>query len=90
MKAKYSYLVGNLTGTDSLMIFSILIHVSLKHNPIESMTWYRPEFSGIPPTSRVSTTGCLVGSKIYFFGGYDGMQWLNDVHAIDLGNELLF
>jgi len=26
----------------------------------------------------------LVDSKIYYFGGYDGFQWLNDVHVFDI------
>ena len=40
----------------------------------------------IPPTARVSSSSCLVGSKIYFFGGYDGHNWLNDLHVLDAEN----
>jgi len=45
------------------------------------MTWYQPTTEGIPPTPRVSATGCLVDSEIYFFGGFDGNKWLNDLHT---------
>lgn len=49
-----------------------------------TLTWVKPEVSGEEPNARVSTTGCLVDSKIYYFGGYDGFQWLNDVHVFDI------
>jgi hypothetical protein len=32
----------------------------------------------------VSTTGCLIDSKIIYFGGYDGVHWMNDVHVFDI------
>jgi N-acetylneuraminic acid mutarotase len=48
------------------------------------MTWYQPSTEGVPPTPRVSATGCLVDSEIFFFGGFDGMRWLNDLHTFCL------
>lgn len=40
--------------------------------------------SGEEPSARVSTTGCLIDSKIYYFGGYDGITWMSDVHLFDI------
>ena len=48
------------------------------------MTWVKPIVCGDDPNARVSTTGCLIDNKIYYFGGYDGVQWMNDVHAFDI------
>ena len=48
--------------------------------------WSSPTLPGgetQPPSPRVSTTSCTVGKVIFFFGGYDGNQWLNDVHSFD-------
>jgi len=53
-------------------------------NGQSKMTWYQPKTEGIAPTPRVSATGCLVGSEIYFFGGFDGERWLSDLHAFCL------
>ena len=44
----------------------------------------KPQVTGTDPSARVSTTGCLVDSKIYYFGGYDGTHWMNDVHVFDI------
>lgn len=51
----------------------------------ETMTWSQAEcIGGCPaPTPRVSTTSVVNNSTIYFFGGYDGTTWLNDIHAFD-------
>jgi hypothetical protein len=43
--------------------------------------------SGEGPSARVSTTGCLIDSRIIYFGGYDGVNWMNDVHVFDIENE---
>lgn len=48
------------------------------------MTWYEPTIEGPPPTPRVSVTGCLVNQTVYFFGGFDGTNWINDLHTLDL------
>ena len=65
----------------------------------ETLTWVKPIVSGDEPSARVSTTGCLIDSKIIYFGGYDGVHWMNDVHVFDiesnywekvLGNNLSF
>lgn len=52
-----------------------------------NLTWIKPPVSGDEPSARVSTTGCLIDSKIYYFGGYDGFQWMNDVHVFDIENN---
>lgn len=53
-----------------------------------SMEWTQPIVRGLPaPTPRVSTTSCTVGKTIYFFGGYDGNQWLCDIQAFDTIQE---
>ena len=49
-----------------------------------TLTWVHPQVTGTEPSARVSTTGCLVDSKIYYFGGYDGVHWMNDVHVFDV------
>jgi len=49
-----------------------------------SLHWTKPIVTGSDPSARVSTTGCLVDSKIYYFGGYDGLHWMNDVHMFDV------
>lgn len=51
------------------------------------MTWVRPIVTGEDPSARVSTTGCMVDSKIYYFGGYDGYTWMNDIHVFDVENN---
>ena len=47
----------------------------------------KPIVTGEDPSARVSTTGCLIDSKIYYFGGYDGVQWMNDVHVFDIDSN---
>jgi len=47
-------------------------------------TWYEPTIEGTPPTPWVSVTGCLVNQMVYFFGGFDGTNWINDLHTLDL------
>ena len=36
------------------------------------------------PNTRVSTTGCLIDSKVIFFEGYDGVHLMNDFHDFDI------
>ena len=49
-----------------------------------TLTWVKPLVCGDEPSARVSTTGCLIDSKIIYFGGYDGVHWMNDVHVFDI------
>lgn len=44
--------------------------------------------TGDEPSARVSTTGCLIDSKIYYFGGYDGKLWMNDIHVFDIETNM--
>jgi len=39
---------------------------------------------GIPPTPRVSTSALIYDEVIYFFGGYDGETWKNDIFVYDI------
>jgi len=53
-----------------------------------TMEWTEVAASCLPaPTPRVSTTSCTVGRTIYFFGGYDGSQWLCDIQAFDTAQQ---
>ena len=52
-----------------------------------TLTWVKPQVGGTEPSARVSTTGCLIDSKIYYFGGYDGVHWMNDVHVFDIDSN---
>ena len=62
-----------------------LFYLDIKNSGGSSkMTWYKPKTYEPPPTPRVSATGWLVDSEIYFFGGFDGVRWLNDLHTFCL------
>jgi len=50
----------------------------------ETLTWVKPLVSGEEPSARVSSTGCLIDSRIIYFGGYDSVHWMNDVHVFDI------
>ncbi|KAL8436922.1 hypothetical protein ACSSS7_001347 [Eimeria intestinalis] len=39
------------------------------------------------PSPRESNCAVVLNSKMYVFGGYSGMQWLNDLYAFDLEKE---
>lgn len=49
-----------------------------------NLTWVKPIVNGNGPSARVSATGCQIDQKIYYFGGYDGQSWMNDVHVFDI------
>jgi len=49
-----------------------------------TLEWEQLEPQGDPPNRRVSTSGVLVGNKIIYFGGYDGVTWMNDVHMYNV------
>ena len=38
---------------------------------LESISWSKPPVKGKPPAARDGHTACVVGSRIYIFGGYE-------------------
>ena len=42
-----------------------------------------PETFGQKPASRNNHTTAVYGEKIYFHGGHDGNQWLDDLHLLN-------
>ena len=46
--------------------------------------WTEPPANGVAPSSRVGHASALVDTKVFFFGGHDGKQCLNDVHVLDV------
>ena len=45
----------------------------------ENNLWIELKPKGCPPTPRVSTSALIYDEVIYFFGGYDGETWKNDI-----------
>ena len=49
------------------------------------MTWYQGPEGGGAPSSRFEHTANLVGgTKMIFFGGWNGNDFFNDVYVLDL------
>ncbi|KAF4656466.1 Kelch motif [Perkinsus chesapeaki] len=47
--------------------------------------WIHPTESDHVPAGRQRHSACLVGSaKLFVFGGFDGVRWLNDLHVLDV------
>jgi N-acetylneuraminic acid mutarotase len=42
-----------------------------------------PETYGPKPACRNNHTTAVQGEKIYFHGGHDGNQWLDDLHVLN-------
>ena len=42
-----------------------------------------PETHGQKPACRNNHTTAVHGEKIYFHGGHDGNQWLDDLHMLN-------
>lgn len=52
---------------------------------LDILKWDSPSSMEGVPAGRQRHTACLVGSKkLYIFGGFDGYQWLNDLHVLDV------
>lgn len=50
-----------------------------------TMTWYQgPSGAGSPPARFNHTANMVGGTKMYVFGGWDGKNYYNDVHVLDL------
>ncbi|KAK8778473.1 hypothetical protein V5799_020186 [Amblyomma americanum] len=52
----------------------------------DTMTWTRPNVSGHIPGPRDGHSACVVGQRMYVFGGYDELvdQFTQDVYFVDL------
>lgn len=53
----------------------------------ELMTWSIVPMEGQVPDGRAFHTSAVVGSKIYYFGGYNGNFSHNDLHIFDTGTH---
>lgn len=56
---------------------------------VDKSAWSELQSLGSPPSARVSATSVVVSNKIYFFGGYDGISWRNDMFSFNIGFALL-
>eukprot|EP00941_MAST-03F_sp_MAST-3F-sp1_P001413 g1413.t1 len=45
--------------------------------------WSNPKISGRPPSPRVFHSSTLVGNRVIFFGGNDGVQGFNDIIVLE-------
>lgn len=55
------------------------------------MVWAELNPQGVAPTPRVSVSSVLALNKLYFFGGYDGISWKNDIFIYNICiNFILF
>ncbi|KAF0738685.1 hypothetical protein AaE_008852 [Aphanomyces astaci] len=52
----------------------------------QDMKWERPPDSVHvdAPSGRQRHSACLVHSKMYIVGGFDGFKWLDDTHVLDI------
>lgn len=51
-----------------------------------SATWYRPSYTGTPPTARTGHSASLVGRWMFVFGGApgaDAARYMHDLHVLD-------
>ena len=49
------------------------------------MTWYQgPEGSGSPSARYAHTASLISGTKILIFGGWNGIDFFNDVYILEL------
>ena len=44
--------------------------------------WTEPAANGVAPNQRIGHAAAIVDTKVFFFGGHDGKQCLNDVHVL--------
>jgi hypothetical protein len=50
---------------------------------IEKLEWSEPETEGPRPACRNNHTTAVVGDNIYFHGGHDGNDWLDDLYILN-------
>jgi Rab9 effector protein with kelch motifs len=70
---------GSTNETTSLFLNDILIFDT------ESLRWQMAYSSGPTPAGRTKHTATLIGSKLYVFGGGDGLRLFNDIFCLDIG-----
>ncbi|KAL6067334.1 BTB domain-containing protein [Balamuthia mandrillaris] len=52
-----------------------------------TMAWTKVQAKGYPPPARMGQTSTAVGlGKFFVFGGFSGIQYLNDLYAFDVAN----
>lgn len=50
-----------------------------------TMTWYQgPEGAGAPLARFGHTSNLVHGTKMFVFGGWNGKEYFNDLHILDL------
>jgi len=49
-----------------------------------TLIWEKKEVSGTTPTPRAASSLCVIGSKLFLFGGRDTTQRVNDLHTLDI------
>lgn len=82
---KKMYVWGGWTGTDQ---YSRTLAAFVEIFDFTSGVWDCKKTSGNPPRGLIdSAYACVGGSKLYVFGGYDGMRTkrcTNELHQLDL------
>ncbi|KAL2636441.1 hypothetical protein R1flu_007920 [Riccia fluitans] len=51
---------------------------------LQCMLWSSPEYFGTPPSRRRGHGAAIIGTKMFVFGGFNGVENLSDLHALDL------
>eukprot|EP00397_Hematodinium_sp_SG-2012_P019276 GEMP01019798.1.p1 GENE.GEMP01019798.1~~GEMP01019798.1.p1 ORF type:complete len:506 (+),score=89.70 GEMP01019798.1:136-1653(+) len=55
---------------------------------VQGTRWLRPTSDAhflVPPGRQRHSASLVPPKKIYIFGGFDGNQWLDDIHVLDVG-----
>ena len=48
--------------------------------------WKEQSTTGVPPPGQCAGSFSVVGSNLYYFGGYDGRKYFSSVHELQLSN----
>lgn len=70
---------GTTNETGGLFLNDILVFDT------ESSKWQMAYACGPTPAGRTKHTASLIGSKLYVFGGGDGLRLFNDIFCLDVG-----
>ncbi|KAL6062754.1 SAM domain (Sterile alpha motif) domain containing protein [Balamuthia mandrillaris] len=60
-----------------------MLHTDLVSSSTPSLTWSKPITTGIAPGPRAGHTVEAVDTKLYLFGGGNGVRYLNDLYTLD-------
>ncbi|KAH9247227.1 hypothetical protein BASA81_015170 [Batrachochytrium salamandrivorans] len=77
------YVYGGLRGTTRL---SDMYSLSLDGGG-EDARWQRIEYQGQGPGARECNAMLVVGRVLYLFGGFNGADWLGDLHVFDFSKQ---